>query len=1639
MRLRRLLVLLLTLSTLVSIIPAAVFAAETDEGAGNEAGDTVEETVINAPDNLFMDKTVVLNRDGTYSINLEAYATGSTITKTITEGVPLDVVLVMDQSGSLVSKSDLLTGLKSSVTTFLEALRADGDKYGVNHRVAICGFASYGKQNSSGLAQDKFTFANDTQDNAWINTGIFVNGEFRDYGTVEYIPVDDETSISTGNYYVIDYDSNDDEILEKVTVFYYKYNGMWVTSADNEDGYIVVAETTQELREKYNVYQVGNSRNLLSDTDYANAWENISDGQGGMNKDVSTAVDNLASNGATAIFMGMKMARKMLDNLPAEAAGVQRKKVVIVFTDGEPGFAGYTRGDGDAALAEAAKIKEGGTEIYAVGLYANAPSANAETFMNRLSSNYKSHNFGTTTYSLDPGIGSSSANDVLLYSRNIDGTQGGVSPYFCIDENGNYWPVYIFYDPSVGKYYGYTITDSGEGSLGEVAYALENHVPNSDPDANYYKHASDIGELSSIFQTISSEVTDYTAQLTLDATAILMDVLGEGFTFTDNTKITVSVVPGSVSEENSGLTAEELTADKITWDEEAQEVLSFTCREASEGTGEVTVNGAVDQTKMTITAKVADGAITVTGFNYSAPTDEHKVNAQYINVDHPGSKLVVNVTGVEAEKDVATNAAVATNQDTSGIYEGMEYDADGDGDKGELQVPFAVPDTYLTSEYYYLNEENIVTIDPKDFLMGSCLHVDADGYHYFTEAGFDTKYGTVTVNEDGTITYQLTDSAWKNEDVFYLFGKTEDATVTGTDANKDGYMWSKITILPPKDASGKLHLDKEATLTDNGTYTINLEAFATGAPVSTTIIEGVPLNASAILKDVMADGFKLTGNTTITVSVLPGSVKEEYANLDPDELTADHIAWGAPQQVLSFQYSTAEGAENTGSGDVIVNGAADQTQMTLKAEVKDGVITVTGFNYASPADNHKENAQYICAGHPGSKLVVTITGVEAQSNVVTDSVTVTNKGASGIYEAPGADADNDGVTDELLASFPIPTTYMASKAYVVDYAKTMTIDPTDFQMTVSAVSVDVDGYNHFDPAVTAVTGTYGKVTVEDGKITYTPTRTNWNGYDTFYVFGTTNNATIKAATANENGNMWAKVSVVPANNVYYEDTFVTNENTGVVGIVYKGAWEVVQDDKTTNADGNVENAESSESTTKDDQGNDHQGGVHGWEDNLADDTGFSDGSAHVAGTNNTVGATATFTFTFTGTGVDIYSRTNDKTGMVIAMLYEGTSTTGEDGKNLVAKYSLVVDNLAASGDYYQIPTLSFCQIPAKDENGKIIKDENGNTQMVPLPHGTYTVKITVSKANASQTGEVRTLYYLDGIRVYNPIQDQEGDSTVSGAYGEKELNANFVEIRDKLLDANSFSAEDAESDGPVFIDRITSADGSHTDNTKTVEIGTYKVFGPENEVYLSANQIVAFAVPYTEDAHYYIGMKSLTGKTVKVIPNSTDDYVNLIVVGHTTDQYYEVIPEWEYDEYGNPTTGVIYVHADITNGDYKKDEDGNYITDENGNYITEVDGAGAILALTKLKVTGPKAKNFKFARVSNDKLLEMIAEDLAPSLDMDDTNSSPDVGGNTPNKPNVDINKPDTDEIVDDQTAFKNLMIDLLTRIFSDLRGWFKS
>lgn len=56
---------------------------------------------------LVTSKTATANKDGTYTITLEAYATGSKVITEIQKDVPTDIVLVLDQSGSM--KNDMGT------------------------------------------------------------------------------------------------------------------------------------------------------------------------------------------------------------------------------------------------------------------------------------------------------------------------------------------------------------------------------------------------------------------------------------------------------------------------------------------------------------------------------------------------------------------------------------------------------------------------------------------------------------------------------------------------------------------------------------------------------------------------------------------------------------------------------------------------------------------------------------------------------------------------------------------------------------------------------------------------------------------------------------------------------------------------------------------------------------------------------------------------------------------------------------------------------------------------------------------------------------------------------------------------------------------------------------------------------------------------------------------------------------------------------------------------------------------------------------------------------------------------------------------------------------------------------------------
>lgn len=99
---KRALALVLALVMALSLVALPSFAEGEEDSAGNDGMPYIEEnghggTVTK--DGLVMSKTIKKTGDSQFLLTLEAYATGSTTTTTTKD--PVDIVLVLDVSGSM--------------------------------------------------------------------------------------------------------------------------------------------------------------------------------------------------------------------------------------------------------------------------------------------------------------------------------------------------------------------------------------------------------------------------------------------------------------------------------------------------------------------------------------------------------------------------------------------------------------------------------------------------------------------------------------------------------------------------------------------------------------------------------------------------------------------------------------------------------------------------------------------------------------------------------------------------------------------------------------------------------------------------------------------------------------------------------------------------------------------------------------------------------------------------------------------------------------------------------------------------------------------------------------------------------------------------------------------------------------------------------------------------------------------------------------------------------------------------------------------------------------------------------------------------------------------------------------------------
>ena len=155
---KKFLALVLTLAMVLSLVPVTALATE-----GTPTLDKATESVTTSQDGVNITKKVVTDKEGNHNLVMEAYVEGTT-TETTTS-TPLDIVLVLDVSGSMddpMSRKDdtkRIDALKSAVNAFIENV-AEKNTDAIGHKISIVKFAG---QKTTKVGDDKYRQKNYSQ------------------------------------------------------------------------------------------------------------------------------------------------------------------------------------------------------------------------------------------------------------------------------------------------------------------------------------------------------------------------------------------------------------------------------------------------------------------------------------------------------------------------------------------------------------------------------------------------------------------------------------------------------------------------------------------------------------------------------------------------------------------------------------------------------------------------------------------------------------------------------------------------------------------------------------------------------------------------------------------------------------------------------------------------------------------------------------------------------------------------------------------------------------------------------------------------------------------------------------------------------------------------------------------------------------------------------------------------------------------------------------------------------------------------------------------------------------------------------------------------------------------------------------
>lgn len=593
----------------------------------------------NEPDSgMKISKTATANADGSYTITLEAFATGYKVITEQKTDIPTDIVLVIDQSGSMndpiggYTYTAYRTGGYNSRNYHNDEyypLRHNGGSENLWHKLnnneyiavsveqkmvytAISGWSNrkyYDNQNSlyclvSGeyksvavrrqeqlLSADEYWYTVDGQQILYTTGGSSIPN-FGQYAplyqsvkkytysyTLNGVTTVIEESFGDGSspdtqFYRRDYSSSAggtrlNALKNAATTFANAVaakaagaDGDISTPADNVNHRIAVVGFASGQYYNGTNYNYGNTEVFVGSNQYkygsaaqgqyGNAFQDMNTSTGVGN--VSASIGALSAEGGTLINLGLEMGNGIFGANPI-AEGEKRNRVVIVFSDGVPGWKGYDSNTANSAITQAGTAKNTyGATVYSIGIF--------------------------------PGA---------------DATSAG-------NQNGNE-------------------TEKANWFMQRVSSNTQ--YPQS---PSYYLSAADAGTLNSIFQQISDQIETGGTTSTLTSDAVVKDIISPQFTLP------------------AGTTAANITA----------ETYACTGKNANDD-----YTWSNNNSTMGATASISGDQVNVTGFNFS----ENYVGTvtEGDSVTYRGHKLVISFK-VQPKAGFLGGNEVYTNT-SAGIYE----------------------------------------------------------------------------------------------------------------------------------------------------------------------------------------------------------------------------------------------------------------------------------------------------------------------------------------------------------------------------------------------------------------------------------------------------------------------------------------------------------------------------------------------------------------------------------------------------------------------------------------------------------------------------------------------------------------------------------------------------------------------------------------------------------------------------------------------------------------------------------------------------------------------------------------------------------------------------------------------------------